>query len=306
MVLPNFTVKQLKISGFDSEAPCALAEVIGGGGRGGRGRGAEAAPTGSVVSQLKKATVARCDVTLKVPAGARISEPYWHRQGEAGRYTFDADAPFGLPYRPTPFHAQIAFGFNLASQDPSTEEVIADLPIQHRYEGDIFSGEKRSELLVVPAVSVRVSPEIAIVPVASLTALPGASQSTQSPTRSRRSFEASAKAEREVRVTVVNNTPGASEGVMQLNVPAAWSVSPQQQAMTFVRQDESQTVRFAVKPAADTAPGAYHVRAVVSSAGRTFERGYQTIEYPHIRRQHIYHDADVTREGDQRQDRSRT
>src|SRR4029079_18913572 len=32
----------------------------------------------------------------------------------------------------------------------------------------------------------------------------------------------------------------------------------------------------------------------VSSGGRTFDRGYQTIEYPHIRRQHIYHDADVT------------
>jgi LmbE family N-acetylglucosaminyl deacetylase len=290
----NFTVKQPKISGFDSEAPCTLAEVIGGGGRGGRGRGGEPPPTGSVVSQLKKAAVARCDVTLKVPAGARISEPYWHRQGEDGRYTFDADAPFGLPYRPTPFHAQIAFGFNLASQDPSSEEVIADLAIQHRYEGDIFSGEKRSELLVVPAVSVRVAPEIAIVPVASLTALPGASPSTQSPPRPRRSFEASAKAEREVRVTVVNNTPGASEGVINLNVPAAWSVSPQQQAVTFVRQDESQTVRFTVKPAADAALGVYHLRAVVSSAGRTFERGYQTIEYPHIRRQHIYHDADVT------------
>ena len=38
--------------------------------------------------------------------------------------------------------------------------------MQYRYEGNIFSGEKRSELLVVPAFSVRVSPEIAIVPAA--------------------------------------------------------------------------------------------------------------------------------------------
>jgi hypothetical protein len=290
----NFTVKPPKIAGFDSEATCTLAEVIGGGGgRGGRGRGGEAPPTGSVVSQLKKATVARCEVTLKVPADARISEPYWHRQGEAGRYTFDADASFGLPFRPTPFHVQMTFVFNTASQDPPSEEVVADLPILHRYEGDIFSGEKRSELLVVPAISVRVAPEIAIVPVASLT-LPGASQSNQGSAKPRRSLEASAKAEREVRVTVVNNTPGASEGAIKLNVPAGWSVSPQQQAVTFVRQDESQTVRFTMKPAADAALGVYHVRAVVSSAGRTFDRGYQTIEYPHIRRQHIYHDADVT------------
>jgi len=53
-------------------------------------------------------------------------------------------------------------------------------------------------------------------------------------------------------------------------------------------------VRFEIRPPIDTVPGAYHVRAVVSSGGRTFDRGYQTIEYPHIRRQHIYHDADVS------------
>ena len=32
--------------------------------------------------------------------------------------------------------------------------------MQYRYEGNIFSGEKRTELLVVPAFSVRVSPEV--------------------------------------------------------------------------------------------------------------------------------------------------
>jgi hypothetical protein len=48
-----------------------------------------------------------------------------------------------------------------------------------------------------------------------------------------------------------------------------------------------------VKPAPSTVPGEYHVRATVSSSTQTFDRGYQTIEYPHIRRQHIYHDADV-------------
>ena len=40
---------------------------------------------------------------------------------------------------------------------------------QYRYEGNIFSGEKRMELLVVPALSVSVTPDIAIVP----TAAPG-------------------------------------------------------------------------------------------------------------------------------------
>ncbi len=50
--------------------------------------------------------VVRCDPAMTVPASARVTEPYWHRAGQAGRYTFDADAPFGLPFRPTPFYAR--------------------------------------------------------------------------------------------------------------------------------------------------------------------------------------------------------
>ena len=42
----------------------------------------------------------------RIPANARTTEPYWTREGEAGRYVFDDDAPFGLPFRPTPFHAR--------------------------------------------------------------------------------------------------------------------------------------------------------------------------------------------------------
>ena len=133
--------------------------------------------------------VGRCDIDVKVPETARVSEPYWHRAGEAGRYTFDDDAPFGLPYRPTPFRAQLSFEVSAAPSVPAggnaaagnlSEEVVADVPVEFRYEGNIFSGEKRTELLVVPEFSVRVSPEIAIVPVASLPVLPTVATSARS------------------------------------------------------------------------------------------------------------------------------
>ena len=48
--------------------------------------------------------------------------------------------------RPSPFYVQVTLSL------PGGEEVIQGLPVQHRYEGDIFSGEKRSELLVGPGV----------------------------------------------------------------------------------------------------------------------------------------------------------
>src|SRR5499427_8106939 len=162
-------VRQAKFDGFTGDGACTLNQIqqqqgFGGGGRGrgGRGNGPPPVP----VSSLKKDVAGRCDVKLQIPANARISEPYWHRKGEEGRYTFDADAPFGLPYRPTPFYVQVTLGM------PGGEEVISGMPIEYRYEGNIFSGEKRSELLVVPALSVRVTPPIAIIPASAIRSTP--------------------------------------------------------------------------------------------------------------------------------------
>ncbi len=276
----DVTVKQVSFAGFDGAGQCSLTAVTAGGGRGGGrgGRGgAAAAPPPQVISTVRKDVVARCEAGLKIPADARVTEPYWHRQGEAGRYTFDADAPFGLPYRPTPFTMQV----RLALEGGGADEIVETLPVQYRYEGNIFSGEKRTELLVVPAFSVRVSPEVAIIPTRSIGA-PG-------PTAPR----SAANTGRELRVTVVNDTAGAAENLVRLQLPAGWSATPSAQALKFSRPDEAQTVRFVLKPAATTVPGEYHVRASVSTPTQTFDRGYQIIEYPHIRRQHIYHDADV-------------
>src|SRR5437762_6384476 len=110
--------------------------------------------------------VGRCEPALKIPGDTPLSEPYWHRKGEAGRYTFDADAPFGLPMRPTPFTVHVTLTL------PGGVDVTQDLPVQHRYEGNIFSGEKRTELLVVPAFSVRVSPQVAVVTAAAIRTAP--------------------------------------------------------------------------------------------------------------------------------------
>jgi hypothetical protein len=81
---------------------------------------------------------------------------------------------------------------------------------------------------------------------------------------------------------------------VKLNLPQGWTASPTEQTLAFARQDESLTVRFQIKPAPNTPPGEFHVRAVASAGGQTFDRGYQVIEYPHIRRQHIYDQAGTT------------
>ena len=93
---------------------------------------------------------------------------------------------------------------------------------------------------------------------------------------------------------VINDAPGPADSVVKLELPPGWTASPDGQPVKFVRSDESQTVRFQVRPAPNTAPGEFQVRAVASANGRTFDRGFQVIEYPHIRRYHIYETAETT------------
>jgi LmbE family N-acetylglucosaminyl deacetylase len=284
----DVTVKQVKFNGFEGDASCAMTAFAGsgfgfpGGGRG--GRGGAAAPPAVPMSTVKKDQAAHCEPTFTIPAGARITEPYWHRKDYEGRYTFDADAPFGLPFRPTPFYVQITMTL------PGGAELIDGVPVVHRYEGDIFSGEKRTELLVVPALSVRVSPDVAIVPAEAVRPAVTAARSAQGG----KSAAPRPSSTREIRVTVVNDTNGPTDSVVKLRLPQGWSATPLQQPVTFARGDESQTVRFQVKPGANLAPGEYHIRAFASSGNLQSDRGYDVIEYPHISRYHIYRDADVT------------
>ena len=79
---------------------------------------------------------------------------------------------------------------------PTGDEIVETLPVQYRYEGDIFSGEKRMELMVTPAFSVKVTPDVAIIPAESVRPVAAGPP----------------VATRELRVTVVNDTPGKAEG----------------------------------------------------------------------------------------------
>jgi len=310
----DVAIKRVKFDGFEGDAACTMVAFNGGGfgfPGGGRGRGASAPPA-QPMPNVGRNQVAHCEPTLTIPAASRPTEPYWHRDGQAGRYTFDADAPFGLPMRPSPFYVQVMLGL------PGGEEVIEGLPVQHRYEGNIFSGEKRTELLVVPALSVRATPEIAIIPAAAIRPVRPAPTAAPARTAAVRTAAARAAAERaaaeraaaertaaeraagaptsdrEVRVTVVNDAPGPLKSVVTLHLPENWTASPAEHAVDFSRPDEAQTVRFQVKPAPTAGPGEYTVKAVATANGQTFDRGFQVVEYPHIRRYHIYDTAHTT------------
>ena len=115
--------------------PMRVGRTSDGGTRGGRWpRPRRAAPpAGAALSTLQEGPGGplRADADA-IPPNAAYSEPYWHREGEAeALYTVSiADAPFGLPFRPTPFYVQVTL------RDPApAPEVIDGLPVQSPLRG---------------------------------------------------------------------------------------------------------------------------------------------------------------------------
>ena len=47
---------------------------------------------------------------------------------------------------------------------------------------------------------------------------------------------------------------------MKLELPQGWSATPAEQPVKFTRSDESQTVRFMLKPASSVGAGEFHVQ----------------------------------------------
>jgi len=214
------------------------------------------------------ARVYRCEAALEVSKQARVTGQYWKRLPDAARYRFEPDAPFGVPFRPTPFRAQ----FEL---EVGGVAVPVERDVQYRYEGNIFSGEKRMDVHVVPRLAVALTPDIAILP---------ASQGA-----------ATAKpAGRELRVTVINGSKGPAEGNVSLEAPAGWAVTPPSANVSLSREDETAAARFTVTPPRGAKPGAYTLKAVVASGADRFTGGYQVVEYPHTRRRHLTNVAEAT------------
>ena len=217
-------------------------------------------------------TARNCRMTATVPTDARLTAAHFKYATDAARFVLDQDVPPGLPFRPTPFVANVALTVG-------GEAVAMPVPVASRSEGNLYSGEKRAEMHVVPKFAVMVTPDILIVPASG-----------------------SARASRDVRVTVVNHSKGAATADVAMQTPQGWRSMPATQAAKFSREDEAVTVKFTVTPPPPAALAA-HVKqsgsrlslsAVAREAGVTYAQGYQVIEYPHTTRRHVLRAPEVT------------
>ena len=131
-----------------------------------------------------------CRMNGIVALDARLTAAHFKYATDVARFDLDPDVPPGLPFRPTPFVANVTLRIG--------GEPVAVAVQCLRSEGDLYSGEKRAELHVVPKFAVTASPEILIVPT---------------------TVAAGAQLTRDVRVTVVNHWERAATADVSLVMP---------------------------------------------------------------------------------------
>ncbi len=195
---------------------------------------------------------------VKVGPEAPYTQPYWLQQPQANdRFVWPPNAPANMPFDPPLLMTDVEVQFK-----GTPVEMHQSAEFRHV---DSVYGEQRSFINVVPALSLRVSPEIAVVPVAG-------------------------NRKKEFTVTVENQNPGVTESEVRLNVPQGWTVTPASRPIKFARQGDKTSVVFTVS--APAVSGDFKVQAVAKLGAEEYKVGYQTISYPHIEKHYIYSPAE--------------
>lgn len=192
--------------------------------------------------------------------GARPSQPYWHRREGRDRYDVDDPGLVGLPWSPPDVVAMLDWRAGGAA-------VHSQAPAVWRYEGPWVGGEKQNVVNVVPVLSVRMAPGIAIAP---LTA---------------------GGARKEFRLRILNGAAGPTAATVRLEVPRGWRTEPAAAPLAFGFEGEEMGARFFVTPPARLEAANYEVRAIVTAGGREYRDGYQVIAYDHIQERHLFRPA---------------
>ena len=119
-------------------------------------------------------------------------------------------------------------------------------------------------LVVTPAIGVSVDPQARIIPLGD-SALP-------------------------VRVTV--HTQAAADGTVTLKLPDGWHSDPAQAEFHRHTAGDTDPILFSVTPSA-TQTGAYSIKAIAQSAGRTYNSGWHSVGYPGLRPYHQFAPAEL-------------
>jgi hypothetical protein len=208
--------------------------------------------------------------SVAVPDDLELTRPYFSRQS----------------IQDTRYSVRLNWGYRAHAPEALTAAVRYEIdgvanelrrPVT-RAEANLPYGHDIRVLAVLPAIGVTMSPANAVVP------LSAASRTVT------------------VKVEVVNNRAGDTEGAVRLNVPSGWKVTPASRSFRFARAGERELYTFDISISAESRPAAVkasenRVAAVASSGGREYREGYEVIRQRDLETRYLFRDAVTTVRG---------
>lgn len=178
------------------------------------------------------------------------SAPYWLKnEASLGMYTVNDQLLIGKPETPRPL--QITFYFNIWEHEISfTKNVV------YRY-SQRDKGEIYEPFEILPKITTKLKDKVLIF-----------------------SDGQPKKIAVEVRAGAANVS-----GVVRLNVPTSWDVSPKEITFTIQQKNDKQIVEFLVTPPKNQSEGTIEV--IASSEGKNYTKELLEINYNHIPKQSV-------------------
>ena len=217
---------------------------------------------GSVAPQ----TLVTWTYELPIPDDAAFSRLYFLQEDrQAAMYAWpDAPGSWGLPRDAAIARASLSFapyqgGAAIAARTETSRPI--------RYVGvDRAKGEFEKPVLIVPAVSVSVTPRGVVWP-------QGESDA------------------RTITVALRSLADDGSSGEVTLHAPPGWNVSPTSQHFDLTSAGAERSVAFEIQPGASVTAGEHVFRATAEVAGHIYDEGFTLIDYEHIERSAMFADA---------------
>ncbi len=199
---------------------------------------------------LKNNEPLKATVTVKIPADAPATQPFWlAKPASKGLFGVSDEKLIGLPVGPPPLIAR----FRVAA---GGETLVYETPVVFR-KTDPVLGEVYQPFEIAPAVTANFGEKVYAFPAAT-----------------------------PKNVTVSLRSNAAADGTLRLTLPPGWSAVPREAPFSFPAAGGTTTAVFAVTPPAKPSEAVLGAEIVAPAAVPA--RSAVAIDYPHIPRQTLF------------------
>ncbi len=197
----------------------------------------------------------RADVTMTLPAGQPLTNPFWlTKPAGKGLYAVESASLIGMPEAPAPLVARFRVMAGGQTLDFTTPVVFRRT--------DPVRGEVYMPFDVVPPVTATFDEKV---------------------------YAFAGAAPKKVAVALRSFAPAA--GTLRVSLDRGWTVTPAEVPFSFAARDEEREVTVTVTPPAK--PSVATLRATAVVGGTEWSRSLVRVDYPHIPRQTLLPPAEA-------------